>query len=340
MAKLDLDWLGVFVEVYKTQSVSRAAQRLGMAQASASIALNKLRRHFDDRLFSRTSHGMEPTPRAQQHLSGAARGAVAHREGARHARARSRRPTRSAQFRICMTDISEIVLLPTLLNHLQRVGAGAGRRGREDLARQPAPARVRRGRSRGRLHAATSRRASTSRRCSQQNFVCLAAAEHPRVRAQARAGARSRPKATSSSAPPAPATPSSTRCWRRHKARAPRRAAGAQLPRRRAHRRADRAARHRAARCSARRWRRRSASSCSSRRCRCRPTRSSSIGTSASMPMPGTSGCAGRWPSCSRGMGWMRDPLSGPPRRRTCRTPACAATGSPVPCETWRARTR
>ena len=65
MAKLDLDWLSVFVEVYKAQSVSRAAQALGMEQASASIALNKLRRHFDDRLFTRTSLGMEPTPRAQ-----------------------------------------------------------------------------------------------------------------------------------------------------------------------------------------------------------------------------------------------------------------------------------
>ena len=65
MAKLDLDWLGVFIEVYKTQSVSRAALRLGMEQASASIALNKLRLHFADRLFTRTSQGMAPTPRAQ-----------------------------------------------------------------------------------------------------------------------------------------------------------------------------------------------------------------------------------------------------------------------------------
>ena len=30
MAKLDIDWLNVFVEVYKTQSVTRAAERLGM----------------------------------------------------------------------------------------------------------------------------------------------------------------------------------------------------------------------------------------------------------------------------------------------------------------------
>ncbi len=86
MAKLDLDWLAVFVEVYKTQSVSRAAERLGMQQASASIALNKLRRHFDDRLFSRTSQGMEPTPRAQSIHPELPGGAAADRAGAWHAR--------------------------------------------------------------------------------------------------------------------------------------------------------------------------------------------------------------------------------------------------------------
>ena len=38
MAKLNLDWLDVFVYIYKPQSVSRAAALLGMEQASASIA--------------------------------------------------------------------------------------------------------------------------------------------------------------------------------------------------------------------------------------------------------------------------------------------------------------
>jgi len=66
MAKLDLDWLGIFVEIYKTQSVSRAAERLGIAQSTASMALNKLRRHFGDKLFCRTSRGMEPTPKARR----------------------------------------------------------------------------------------------------------------------------------------------------------------------------------------------------------------------------------------------------------------------------------
>ena len=62
MAKLNLDWLEVFVHIYKTQSVSRAASLLGMEQASASIALNKLRQHFDDQLFVRAAGGMAPTP--------------------------------------------------------------------------------------------------------------------------------------------------------------------------------------------------------------------------------------------------------------------------------------
>ena len=66
MATLDIEWLGVFVEIHRTRSVSLAAQRLGMAQARASGTLAKLRRHFGDPLFARTSRGMEPTPYADQ----------------------------------------------------------------------------------------------------------------------------------------------------------------------------------------------------------------------------------------------------------------------------------
>ena len=66
MAKLDLEWIAVFDEVYKTASVTRAADRLGIAQAAASTMLNKLRAHFGDRLFIRTAQGMLPTPHAQR----------------------------------------------------------------------------------------------------------------------------------------------------------------------------------------------------------------------------------------------------------------------------------
>lgn len=180
MSKLDLDWLDVFVQVYKTQSVSRAAQNLGMEQASASIVLNKLRRHFDDALFCRTSVGMEPTPRAQQiypdllevlTLIGKARGDILEFEPKQSAR----------EFRICMTDISEIVLLPKLMNHLHKVAPNViiesdkithdSRRRLEagdiDLAIGFTPD----------LEAGFYQQALFA-----QDFVCLAATNHPRIR--------------------------------------------------------------------------------------------------------------------------------------------------------------
>ncbi len=123
MAKLDLDWLSVFVEVYKTQSVSRAAQALGMEQASASIVLTKLRRHFDDPLFCRTAAGMAPTPRAQSIYPDVLE-ALSRMEKARGVAGAFRPQQATREFRICMTDISEIVLLPRLINHLQTTAPG------------------------------------------------------------------------------------------------------------------------------------------------------------------------------------------------------------------------
>nr|AEV57092.1 LysR family transcriptional regulator [uncultured bacterium] len=65
MASLDLEWVAVFDEIYKTSNVSRAAERLDMTQGAASTALNRLRSYFGDQLFSRTPRGMLPTSRAQ-----------------------------------------------------------------------------------------------------------------------------------------------------------------------------------------------------------------------------------------------------------------------------------
>lgn len=180
MAKLDLDWLGVFVEVYKTQSVSRAAQRLGIAQASASIALNKLRHHFDDRLFSRTSQGMEPTPKAQS-IYPELQEALLRIEKARGTHGAFSPAEAQREFRICMTDISEIVLLPTLINHLQRTAPGLGVE-----AEKISPDSRRRLES-GEVDLAVGFTPDLEAGFYQQalfaqNFVCLASASHPRIR--------------------------------------------------------------------------------------------------------------------------------------------------------------
>ena len=180
MAKLDLDWLGVFVEIYKTQSVSRAAERLGIAQSTASMALNKLRRHFGDKLFCRTSRGMEPTPKALSIYPGL-RDALVSIEAARGTRSVFSPAETDRAFCICVTDISEIVLLPRLLNHLkksapriaietERISTDSPRRlesGDVDLAVGFLPVLE------GGFYQQT---------LFDEHFVCLAAADHPRVR--------------------------------------------------------------------------------------------------------------------------------------------------------------
>ena len=180
MAKLDLDWLHVFVEVYKTQNVSRAAERLGIAQASASVALNKLRHHFGDRLFARTSRGMEPTPYAHQiHADVLATIERLGRLAGAHATFDP--ATSERQFRIGMTDISEIVVLPTLVNHLRRVAPRVAIE-----AERTSPESPRRLES-GEIDLAVGfmphlEAGFYQQTLFKQDFVCLAALDHPRVR--------------------------------------------------------------------------------------------------------------------------------------------------------------
>jgi len=182
MAKLDLEWLMVFDEVYKTASVSKAADRLGIPQAAASTALIKLRAHFDDKLFSRTARGMLPTPRAEA-IQPSLRAVLAHLEQARASRSGFVPAEARRTFRISMTDISEIVLLPTLINHLRRVATlvqveiekistDSVRRLQEgdvDLAVGFMP----------QLDAGFYQQVLFA-----QNFVCLAAKDHPRIGAR------------------------------------------------------------------------------------------------------------------------------------------------------------
>ena len=47
------------------RSVTRAAERTGVTQPAMSNTLAQLRTLFDDPLFRRGAHGLEPTPRAR-----------------------------------------------------------------------------------------------------------------------------------------------------------------------------------------------------------------------------------------------------------------------------------
>ena len=123
MNTIDLRLLSVFDEIYKTRSVSAAALALGLGQPAVSVALAKLRLQLKDPLFVRTSVGMEPTPFGESLVPRvrSVLDAVDQVLGYRN----DFDPSTSARtFRICMTDISQLVLLPPLLKRLGESAPG------------------------------------------------------------------------------------------------------------------------------------------------------------------------------------------------------------------------
>jgi DNA-binding transcriptional LysR family regulator len=64
--KLDGTLLLVLRELLRQQRTTRVANRLGSSQSAVSHALARLRAIFDDPLFVRRPHGLEPTPRARE----------------------------------------------------------------------------------------------------------------------------------------------------------------------------------------------------------------------------------------------------------------------------------
>ncbi|CAD6560644.1 PCP degradation transcriptional activation protein [Paraburkholderia kirstenboschensis] len=123
MIEIDVKLLNVFAETYRTGSVTQAAENLGLSQPTISFNLSKLRDHYKDPLFVRTSRGMEATPFAQELYEQVVDLLASF---SNIARLQTSFDPAEAQriFRIAMTDISQIVLLPTLLNKLRIVAPG------------------------------------------------------------------------------------------------------------------------------------------------------------------------------------------------------------------------
>ncbi len=120
---MDMKLLAVFDEIYKTRSVSRAGESLGLPQTSVSLALGRLRRVFNDQLFVRTGDGMLPTPRAAA-LVPQLRQALELLQSATRQQAEFDPASSNKAFRIAMTDISHLEFLPALMNKLGNVAPG------------------------------------------------------------------------------------------------------------------------------------------------------------------------------------------------------------------------
>ncbi|RKT20344.1 DNA-binding transcriptional LysR family regulator [Paraburkholderia sp. RAU2J] len=124
MCEIDVRLLSVFAETYKRNSVTQAAEELGLSQSTISFNLSKLREHFRDPLFVRTPRGMEATPFAidlYEHVVDV----LASFRKLTSFQTTFDPMSEARTFRIAMTDISQMVMLPTLLNKLRTTAPNA-----------------------------------------------------------------------------------------------------------------------------------------------------------------------------------------------------------------------
>jgi DNA-binding transcriptional LysR family regulator len=101
------------------QSLTAAAERLGLTQPAISHALRRLRELLNDPLFVRTPSGMVPTDAARE-LDGPLTQAFAIISQALQQRARFDASTAERTFRVSMSDMSELYFLPPLLARIAK----------------------------------------------------------------------------------------------------------------------------------------------------------------------------------------------------------------------------
>ncbi|MGQ7249824.1 LysR family transcriptional regulator [Halomonas sp. V046] len=117
MTSIDLNLIRAFIVLFEARSVTQAADRLNVTQPSVSYALARLRDRFNDRLFVRSGAGMEPTLTASQ-MYPALRQALAQIEGVVEDNREFVAARSHKCFRLAMTDLGEMALLPRILAQL------------------------------------------------------------------------------------------------------------------------------------------------------------------------------------------------------------------------------
>jgi DNA-binding transcriptional LysR family regulator len=123
IAKLDLNLLVVLEAIYGAGGVTRAAEKLNLSQPAISHALSRLRRMFNDPLFSRHGQALMPTPLTRGLIEPLRRSL---RELAALLSEASRFDPRTAEerFTLAMRDPVEILVLPPLLGRIAREAPG------------------------------------------------------------------------------------------------------------------------------------------------------------------------------------------------------------------------
>jgi DNA-binding transcriptional LysR family regulator len=105
--------------------VSQTAENLDLSQSAISMSLAKLRRHFNDPLFVRTSSGMNPTPHAVELLT-LLKSAENLLQTALDLHVVFDPLTSDRRFNLYSTDIAQVTLMPRLMQRLKKIAPGVG----------------------------------------------------------------------------------------------------------------------------------------------------------------------------------------------------------------------
>jgi len=112
----NLNLLMTFNAIYRHQNLSSAAQELGLTQPAVSAALKRMRLRFGNPLFVRTSHGMQPTPFADNMAPKVRMALELLREVDQPA---SFTPsTTTINFRIYINDVGLMMVMPRVVQRL------------------------------------------------------------------------------------------------------------------------------------------------------------------------------------------------------------------------------
>jgi LysR family transcriptional regulator, nod-box dependent transcriptional activator len=121
--RLDLNLLVALDALLDTRSITHAAERLHLSPSATSGALARLRTYFDDQLLTQIGRRMVPTPLGES-LKDSVRDCLLHVQATVDIRPQFNPATATRNFTLMMSDYVTTVLMPNVLQRLEREAPG------------------------------------------------------------------------------------------------------------------------------------------------------------------------------------------------------------------------
>jgi DNA-binding transcriptional LysR family regulator len=176
--KTDLNLLRILVELYDRRNVGQVAKSLRQSQPTISAALKKLRLIFNDPLFVKTPHGMEPTVRATK-IVRPIRESLGRIDDELAADVAFEPETATNRFTVALSDIGEPIILPRVAESIRALAPNT-----TIQVVAPTLSGIEQGLERGDIHLALGYRPDLKRtnyyqqRLFASGYVCLMRTDH------------------------------------------------------------------------------------------------------------------------------------------------------------------